>query len=176
MNWLSKLLGYVSKAEWAGISLNRQEPYWVIKGFSDFPAFLKSVSKLFPEDSVLYLEGTSIARDVQEFVTARAPESTTKVEMGTIWPRPQALHMLLTAENIAGLAALAEKHALPEICDHLHVYKDNAMLLEAHDVLDQCVSITGALPEERIRTLCEQLRSEYKKGDGGCFCNPGKYR
>ena len=176
MSWLSKWLGCVPKAERAGISLNRNEPYWVIKGFSDFPVFLKSLANLFPEGSVLYLEGTSIAREVQEFVTARAPERTTRVEIGTIWPCPQTLHLPLTVENIAGLAALAEKHALTEMCNYLHVYKDNTVLLEAHDVLDQCISLTGALPEERIETLCGQLGSEYKKGDGGCFCSPGKYR
>ena len=176
MSWLSKLFGYASKPERAGMSLNRKEPYWVIKGFSDFPAFLKSLENLFPMDSVVYLEGTSIAKDVQEFLKERAPEKTARVELGTIWPRPKTFHMLLTAENITGLAALGEKHVLPEMCDHLHVYKDNAVLLEAHDVLDQCISLYGALPEERIKALCGQLESEYKKGDGGCFCGPGKYR
>ncbi|MBI4342345.1 MAG: hypothetical protein HY599_03140 [Candidatus Omnitrophica bacterium] len=176
MSWLSKLLGYVSKPERAGISLNRKEPYWVMKSFSDFPAFLRCLAHLFPEGSVLYLEGTSIGKEVQEFLKARAPEKVTRVELGTIWPRPQTFHMLLTAENITELAALAEKHALPELCDHLHVYKDSTVLLEAHDILDRCISLSGALPKERIETLCGQLGAEYKKGEGGCFCSPGKYR
>ncbi len=175
MNWLSKIFNYVPKEKSSGISLDRKTPYWVIKGFRDFPIFIRSLSNLFPKDSVLYLEGSSIADDVQEFLEMRKSKETTKVAIGTIWPRPKAFHMKLTDENISGLATLAENHAGPEICDHLHVYKNNNVLLEAHDVGDQCISLNGQLSEDQIKALCTKLGSEYKKGDGGCFCSPGRY-
>jgi hypothetical protein len=175
MSWLSTLLGYGPKSERTGISLDRKAAYWVIKGFRDFPAFLKSLGNLFPSGAVLYVEGTSIARDVQDFLRSKCPEKTTKVGMGTIWPRPQTFHMALTPENVSGLAKLAQQHALPEVCDHLHVYKENQVLLEAHDIADQCVSLSGNFSADRMKQLCAELGSQYKKGDGGCFCSPGKY-
>ena len=176
MNWLLRLFGVASKGEQAGISFDRTKPYWVMKGYHDFPLFLRNLPKLFPAGSVLYLEGVAISKDVQEFLKDRLPEKTAKLELGTVWPRPQTFHMVLTVQSVEGLARLAENHALPEMCDHLHVYKDDTVLLEAHDVLDQCISLSGSLPEEQIKVLCGQLGAEYKMGDGGCFCSSGKYR
>ena len=120
MSWLSRLFGFVPKTERSGISLDRTAPYWVIRGFHDFPMFLRNLQTLFPEGSVLYLEGTAIAEDVQQFCRSRAVEKAAKVEMATIWPRPYVFHIALTAQNLSDLAALAEKHAEPEVCHDLH--------------------------------------------------------
>ncbi len=162
MGWLSRLLGYVSKQERSGISLSHHETWWEVSGFS-FPSFLKCLSKLFSDDAVLYLEGTSVARDVREFLEVKKIEHPSKVVKGTIWPRPQIFHIRLTPENVSGLAALAEKHATLEICDHLHVYRDNTVLLEGYDILDCCVSLSGELSESQVKAFCAELQCKYEK-------------
>lgn len=163
MSWLSKILGYVPKKERAGISLNCHEPWWEVSGFEDFSAFLRSLEELFQSDAVLYLEGTCIAKDVQEFLKAKEAEKKSKVAIGTLWPRPLVFHIPLNHENISGLAVLAEKHALPEICTHLHVYRGNAILLEGHDIFDRFVALSSGLPEAQVQAWCAKLKCTYKK-------------
>lgn len=163
MSWLARLLRYVPERERQGISLNRRSAWWELKGVQDVPTFLRCLGKLFGENAVLYLEGTSIADDVQAFLRTRAAATTRHAAMGTIWPRPSVFHMPLTAENLAGLADLAEHHAEPEICDHLHVYQGETVWLEAHDFPNDSVSVSGEVSEDQLKAFCVALGCEYKK-------------
>jgi hypothetical protein len=83
---------------------------------------------------VLYLEGTSIADDVRRFLADHAIEPTTRVARGTALPRPRTYHIPLSGPAIADLRRIAERHAEPEICDHLVVYRGEHVLVSAYDV------------------------------------------
>jgi hypothetical protein len=102
-----------------------------------------------PADSVLYLEGTSIAPAVKAYLEERPAPARRRIWRGTLWPRPAVFH--LPVSHVQGLRALAERHAEPEICDHLAVYHDDRLLLTAYDAGFGEVYLARSLPEETIR-------------------------
>ena len=118
---------------------------------SDLYALLRAIDETMPKDATLYVEGSSIARAVREFLGARPAASDRELERGTRFPVPKTFHMPLEGGNLAGLRALAELHAEPEICDHLAVYRDDELLLMAHDAGFGDVEVASSLPEDAVR-------------------------
>ena len=161
MGWLSRLLHYVPAEEREGLSL--EPPCWEVSCPEDFGAFLRALPDLAPAGSILYLEGHPAA-DVSSYVEQRAPRSITKLAVGTIWPRPKCLHMLITRENVAGLAELEERHALPEIAAHVHVYNKNQVLLQWYDAGSDPLAISKHLPEQDVRDFCARLGIRMEEG------------
>lgn len=77
---------------------------------------------LLPKDSILYFEGISIAKDIKLYLQVNSISPNFELPKGTIWPRSAIFHVPINAAFIEGLAAMADNHAEPEICDHLQAY------------------------------------------------------
>jgi hypothetical protein len=114
-----------------------------------------------PDDAVLFIEGP-LARDVKDFLRRHSVTAPTDVERGTLWPKLETFHLPLKGTNLAELREIAERHAGPEVCDHLVVYRRDEPLLWAHDAGDGYVLITKTMAPETIsqleRALGEALR------------------
>ncbi len=162
MSWLSKLFNYVPAEEREGISLGK-EPCWEVSCAKDFPSFLRALSDLVPSDSILYIEGGSPHDEIKLYLESRKAMQIAKVAMGTIWPRPKIFHMLINLENLEGLAQLAERHAEIEIAVHLHIYKDNKVLLQWYDAFFDPFYISKEIPEDKVNNFCSQLGIKYKE-------------
>lgn len=163
MGWLAKLLGYSPSSKRAGISLNDRDSWTVDLRKSDITVFIRELRMLFPEGSNICLEGTSVNSRIRKFFQSNRAETTTKVEGGTIWPRSRFFHIPLTNEIVQKLAEFTETHALPEICDHFHVYKDQELLLQGYDFLGHSVSLSDKIDEDLIKDFCEKTGCAYKK-------------
>lgn len=161
MDILSKLFNYIPKNEREGISLSTKE-CWEVFSIKDFPAFLKVISNLVPTGSILYLEGSDTPKKLRSYLEERASQNICKVEMGTIWPRPDVFHIDITKENMAGLAELAENCCTPEVAVHLHVYKEGKILLQWYDAFYDPLFISKDIPEENIKKFCNSLNVKYK--------------
>lgn len=116
---------------------------------SDLYALLRAIDETMPTDATLYVEGTSIARAVEEFLTARQAAAWREVEPNTISPKPRTFHLPLQGTNLAELRAIADRHAEPEVCSHLVVYRGDDVLLWAHDPGSGYVELARSLPEDR---------------------------
>ncbi len=162
MCFLSKIFGYVPAEERKGISLSGK-PCWEISGVKGLPAFLRAVLNLVPSDSVLYLEDRYAPRKLRSYLQERVARNTCKVQMGTIWPRPECFHMQITKENLEGLAELAERFAAPEVATHLHIYKEGDILLEWYDAFFDPLFVSKKIPEFRIREFCQKLGAKYEE-------------
>jgi hypothetical protein len=97
------------------------------------------------------------------FCETHAAGKTTKVALGTIWPKPKVFHLSIAPEVVQELAALTGQHATPEICDHLHAYKDGRVLLEWHDAFDQKLLISREVSEEKVAEFCKRLGAKYER-------------
>lgn len=159
--WLARLLGYVPAEEREGVSLS-SGPHWQVAAPGDFAVFFRALAALLPEDSVVYLEGTSLADEVRSFLEPRLPASTTKVAIGTIWPRPRIYHMSATRENLEELAQLADRYPAPEVADHVHAYKGDTVLLQWHDAPDNEICISSAVAEDRVRQFAAVLGTSHE--------------
>ena len=167
MKWLSRIFNYVPAHERKGISLDVRGCWLIDFKKSDFTLFVREMGMLFPEGSTIYLEGTAITPDVQEYLHSIRADKITKVEMGTIWPRPKIFHIPLVAEYLQKLAALTDTHAIPEVCDHFHVYKDNEVLLQGHDMLDKTVYLSNEIDENLVKDFCAKVNCKYRKEKDG---------
>ena len=158
-----------------GLTMKPQET-WRVFEERDLQAFVAHLDILFPEGSALYLEGSSIAEDIREFAESRKPEKVADIRPSTgpgvilsFCPpsirrtRLICLHMMLTRTNLDGLVSLIEHHADPEVCDHLHVYNDDVMLLEGYDWGYGQLYVTGEIPEDKVRAFCQAARCRYER-------------
>ncbi|HEV2689609.1 MAG TPA: hypothetical protein VGV35_13695, partial [Bryobacteraceae bacterium] len=70
----------------------------------------------------MFVEGTSVAGDVDEFLRSVAEPGEYIPKRQTIWPRPKQYRVRCDGATLAALAGMAERHAEPELLDHLFVY------------------------------------------------------
>jgi hypothetical protein len=161
MSILAKILSMIPKPD--GISMGIDVPFWEVDGIQgeSFPDFIRALPDLFPPGAILYLEDTSSPK-VIDFLSERATKEISKVAIGTIWPKPRFFHVPVTNENMTELAKLAESCATPEVCIHLHVYRNGRVLLGWQDAFTQPLRISADTPEERLRSFCVQLNCQYK--------------
>jgi hypothetical protein len=164
MSFLSRMFNYVPAKERKGIHLDEKN-CWVVSGVKSLSDFLRAIYYLVPMGSVLYLEDGNTPTKLRSFLEQRNARNISKVEMGTIWPRPECFHIEITKENIEGLAEFAENYAECEVAIHLHVYKDGKMLLQWYDAFFDPLLVSVEIPEEKIQAFCDKLKANFKKSD-----------
>jgi hypothetical protein len=124
---------------------------------TDLKRLLQAIDETMPRDSVLYLEGTSIAPDVATFLESRSAKDQREVTPNTLWPKPKVFHVPLAGDNLAQLRNLADNHADPEVADHLVVYRRDDVLLWAHDAGYGYVRVARNLRESIVNALRNAL-------------------
>ena len=124
---------------------------------NDLYLLLAGLAELSDRGALLYVEGNSIAADVKEFLEGNVVAPTMAIERGTIWPRSAKYHLPLTSVNLTALRELSERHAEPEICDHLVVYRGEQVLLRAYDAGTSQVWASADLPPAMLTSLRRTL-------------------
>lgn len=160
---LYKLLNAVPPEERQGIHLDEPLCWKVSTGAQYFSDFLRALSELVPEGSVLYLEGGSPSQELKAFLGAKKIPPRNKVETGTIWPRPAVYHLPADKAFLIELAQRTQKCATPEVCDHLCVYKDGIVFVSGHDCLDGPLYISRQIPVETLKVFCERLGCSFEE-------------
>jgi hypothetical protein len=110
---------------------------------------------LVPEATHLFLEGSSAA----EIVALLSPFSTHGdygAPVGTLWswPRDQRFSVTASPALFASLSEAAVRHAEPEICSHLHFYREGEPLLHWFDAFDDPILVSKAISRERLDRFC----------------------
>ena len=166
MGWLARLFKMAPKEDLEGICLG-DDARWEVQGPWDLPSFLRSLTLIVPHDAILYLEGGCHTKLLKDFLDARCVPELSRLARGT-WGKPFMDHLPATPENLRSLADLAESCAEPEVATHIHVYKDNEVLLQWYDAFSgDPVYLSSAIEEEALRTFCDQLSLNYQAYDKG---------
>jgi hypothetical protein len=63
---------------------------------------------------------------------------------------------------LADLARLTSSLPYPEICDHLHVFSGEDVLLEGHDAFAHTFFVSGLVQESRLKDLCAAIGCDYR--------------
>ena len=144
-------------------------PHWELKGRPDSTLFFRNLPAAFPAASTLFVEGTSIARDVDDFLRSAAEAGDYLPQRQTLWPRPKQYRLRFDGPTLAALAGLAERHAEPELVDHLFVYDGSKVLLEFPDAFcENCPALISAdADERRIRGFATVLGLELIRVEPG---------
>jgi hypothetical protein len=97
---------------------------------------LEALESGMPADAVVYVEGVAFADDVRAALSAlsQVPKKQQREDLeGTFWPSPLSFHLPVGTGVLGRLRGLEKRHAEPEICDHLAVYRGEEILALAHD-------------------------------------------
>jgi hypothetical protein len=166
MGLLGKIINTIfpslSEEEMAGVTIDMSACGEIAKGRKDYQICFREFPELFPPESILCIEGTSIADDVKSYLDAHRVEQITKVHLGTLWPRPVVYHIPCDDQTLSGLIELANNHAEPELTDNLYVYKDQEVLLEWHDAFSDPIYISKKVPEDKVKAFCVAVKSTYQ--------------
>jgi hypothetical protein len=159
-------------------------PSWEVGPLKDFAVFFSNLDIILPQDAVLFLEGTSMAQDVKEFLAScalpepenpelgegclgdRLPkERTFKVPFGgvlRIFPRGSRFHIAASTDNLERLAELSGRHAEPEIFDSLLAYRAEKALLHWYDPPSDPFTISNEIDEATLKSFCEKAHIGYR--------------
>lgn len=71
-------------------------------------------------------------------------------------------HVLATEQFLDQLAALAQHHAEPEICDHFHAYSGNQGLMQWYDAFSSdALLVAESIAEVKVQTFSHKLGVPY---------------
>lgn len=119
--------------------------------------FLEDVREVAPKGSILVLEGKPAA-DVREFLEEVLLEPDVRIARGTTRPKQDLFYIPATKENIDELLKFTLNHAVPEICDHLVLFKGQQALLWLHDAGDGYVYAHPSLGEGALERVQSRLK------------------
>ena len=142
-------------------------PRWELRGRADKVKFFSFLAAAFPA-ATLFVEGTSIAPAVQEFLASAAEAGAYLPARNTIWPRPKQFRIRADDSTLAQFSQLAAKHSEPELADHLFVYSGDEPVLEWPDAFDPSspMLISRDADEQRIKQVAQELGLDLRKMDG----------
>jgi hypothetical protein len=141
---------------------------WVLTKAKDFKRLLQAIGDTFP-NAVLYLEGSPVGR-VKTVLDSLPPSNFRRhLAQGTIWPKQQQYHLLISSGTIELIASLADHNAVPEIASHLVVYDEKEILLEAYDVTSSEIDLAHSIEESVVKKISEALSASYTREEGELF-------
>jgi len=164
----------LTEQQMAGIMLDMRNCWEVtkIKGVQA-ANFFRTLVEMAPEYSIFCLETTAAVDEVKEFLEANKMPPVRKVQLGTLWPKPSVYHIPLNEQTMQQMAQLAVNFAMPEICDHIHIYNESLVLLEWFDAFWQPMYISKKIPENSIKSFCEKIGCDYCDGSLPSWPGPG---
>jgi hypothetical protein len=126
---------------------------WDFVGLRDTTVFFRNIDTLLGPDAALVLEEGSMARDVRTFVEAHPARQLGRIRPGTLWPRSRWHWLPASGEVLDGLARLSERHAEPEMCDHLYAVSNGYLVVAWRDAFHGPLVVSSAISEDRVRTF-----------------------
>lgn len=127
------------------------ENNYLISERVDSSKFFKALANYFQDATTLFIEGDSIANEVMNLYKENIEKGDYLPRSGTTFPRSTKIRCKYSVEFMNELACIADKHAEPELCDHLHLYNDNNVILEWMDAFSDEILISKSVPEKVVK-------------------------
>src|SRR5258706_9047404 len=144
--------------------------HWVVEGLKKPVSFFEHLSELLPPDSILYVEGTSIAPEVAAFYSSHRAGNAADVVRDTIAPTPDIYHFAFSPDVVVGLRQFAASRPVAEMFDHIKGYRGETLLFTFHDAFNDWLRISKHVPQASVSRFCQALgvssrREETKQRD-----------
>lgn len=127
----------------------------------DFHILLRAIDEAMPKDAILALEGDATAPAVLALLTERAAAEP-REPVANVRGNVVVHHLPLADDNLAQLRILAEDCASPEVAFHLAIYRDDDVLLWAHDAGSGSLLVARSLPAETVERFRTALGATLK--------------
>ena len=137
---------------WALKPILDESKCWKVSGVKTAVKFFRAVPLLVPDATHVFLEG-SPAADVELLLVDAADGAEYAAPVGTYWSWPQKNRRFSVRASSALFARLSEaasQHAEPEICDHIHFYRDESALVQWFDAFLDPLLVSKVVPRERV--------------------------
>jgi hypothetical protein len=133
----------------------------------DSARFFEALLRRFPKATTLCVEGGSIARDVEDCYRAHREEGEYLPRAQTMFPRSDKFRCRFWGSIVDALSALADRHAEPELLDHLALYRDSEELVVWHDAFANLLLVSRTVPECVVSSFAADLGLEYGSSSAG---------
>jgi hypothetical protein len=131
------------------------------KGF-DPTDFFQALELLVKDNATIYLE-CSNGHDVLKNLTEYEIDPKYDIYPGTTWPRSNKLHLPLNEEVIKKLTEISKTHATPEYADHLVIYKDDEVIIEAYDFCIDPFHMSQRINESIATEFARRIKKNLRK-------------
>ena len=157
MDLLSKLLGVTSASERFGIRMDELN-VWQLSNPNSVDKFLLEIGSILPPGSILCIEATDLALNVKKFLIKNQVSNITKVQLHVGWPKPDVFHIPADLGRLNKLASLSDSCAIPELMDHLYIYKESKILVfYYHAFMDGDLYISKELEYDDVIAFAKSL-------------------
>ena len=139
---------------------------WRIARLNNAAKFFRAASQLLAGATHVYLEG-SPAPQIVALISRHADPTPYRAPAGTLWSWPrgnQRFTFNASIELFAQLAEASRRHAEPEICDHLHIYRDAEPLAQWFDAFSDPLLVSKTIPRELVEHFCRETGGELSDG------------
>jgi hypothetical protein len=156
---LSRLFGARSKQELEGLEL--PNPAWKLTGLTEPALAFQGLRHLVAPGRFLFLEGGQQPGELGEFLAEHRVALKSRPALGTIWPAASYVAVPLTQAVLEGLMRLTEGLPYSQVCWHMHVFSEDAVLVSGHDAFSDPFYVSGDVPEERLQEICKAAGCGY---------------
>lgn len=131
---------------------------WRVSGVSDASGFFRAIRTLLPDATHMFLKGAPVPLIVA-IISEDLDAIPYGAPIGTLWAWPKNRRFAVRASPsvFARLAEAAEDHAQPEICFHLHFYRNEDPLVQWFDAFNDPIWISRSIPRDRVQAFCSEL-------------------
>lgn len=167
MNWLSDAFNRILPSKADGIIMEGDDA-WVLEGGEredagrDFGGFLTHALGLFPGGSILYLEGTSVSKEVQAYLEKNKIAAPCRITRAARWPKALVYHLHFTPELVSGLRERLTGRPPRTLCDHLHIHREGKLLCQGFDAGWEPLFVSISIPESTIAAFCQEAGYRYR--------------
>jgi hypothetical protein len=148
------------------LAILEESDCWRVSGVRTAEEFFRAVLLLVPDAPHMFLEG-SPDPDIEVLLAEAAEEAEYAAPVGTYWSWPQKnrrYSVRVSAALFVRLSELAAHHAEPEICDHLHFYRDRNALVQWFDAFSDPLLVSKLVPRERVEQFASAVGGDVSDG------------
>ena len=126
---------------------------WRVTGVRTATKFFRAISLLVPDATHMFLEG-SPDPVIKALLDDAADEAVYAAPVGTLWSWPQKerrFSVRASSELFQRLSEAASHLAEPEICSHLHFYRNQEALVQWFDAFINPLLVSKVVVRERVQ-------------------------
>ena len=139
---------------------------WKVSGVRTAEDFFRAASLLVPDATHMFLEGSPDA-DVEALLIAAADDADYAAPVGTLWSWPKKegrFSVRASPELFARLSEAAANHAEPEICSHVHFYRNQEPLVQWFDAFLDPLLVSKSVARERVEQFASVVGGAVSEG------------
>jgi hypothetical protein len=139
---------------------------WKVSGVRTAEDFFRAASLLVPDATHMFLEG-SPDPDIVTVLADAVDDTAYTAPVGTIWSWPgknRRFSVRASPELFARLSDASSNLAEPEICDHVHFYRGEEVLVQWFDAFLEPLLISKSVARERVERFASAVGGALTKG------------